>query len=780
MGRPPHPEDPQSAPPRVVMFVYNSFQHDTRVLREAKALIADGWRVAVVAVQDADSPASEVRAGIEVLRVAKDPVHLRWMREVRERGPAWLALTLLASPAVLAARLLRRRPAHRPRPSRRFGLRLWRVRNLWRRQVRRRAILGVRSARRAARLAGSRAHRLIRQRVRRPLHLLVRRSIGGYRLHVRRPAVHLHRRIRRPYRLWVRRPAGRLARGALRALRRTARRSRSSARRFLYLRYRHLHGRFRLRVRRPLYLLYSRLRSGWRLRVRRPLYLRYRRLQTRFRLRVRRPLYLSYRRLQSRFRLSVRRPLYLLYRRRQARFRLAVGRPFQRRVASLRYSISVIARRVALRSRHRLASGRRRLRARLRRAAVRLQAIVRLRLARPAQRLVARSVAWSRARRRRWTRALRSQGYSLVKTVLMPYHRQFCYLDYYRRAVLAAEGLDAAVYHAHDLNALPVAWWLARRRGSRLVYDSHELYVHRNRLPPLTPPGRWMVRSVERFLIHRVDAAITVGDAIAGHLAAEYGVPRPRVVMNTPPRQSLAPANERSLRSLLPIDPDHRLLLYVGGITFNRGLDKVIRSLRHLPDCHLVLMGYGREEFILALLELARREEVAERVSLFGPVPSEEVSAYAASADLGVAPIENVCLSYYYCSPNKLFEYIHAGLPVVASDFPELARIVAEHEIGELFDPSDPRDIARAVAAVLEDPVRARRMRRNARTVASRYCWDLEAAKLVDLYRGLRVRGAGELPAGAPAADGAPHPEPVEPRFPADRAVRSWGGQLHG
>ena len=149
-------------------------------------------------------------------------------------------------------------------------------------------------------------------------------------------------------------------------------------------------------------------------------------------------------------------------------------------------------------------------------------------------------------------------------------------------------------------------------------------------------------------------------------------------------------------------------------------------------------VGKGAEDFKAELLEIARREGVADRFSFFGPVPSDEVTAYAAGADLGVAPIENVCLSYYYCSPNKIFEYILSGLPVIASDFPEMSRVIRRFSLGEVFDPSDPRDIARAARAVLENPEQLRDMKRNTRAASETYNWENESRKLVQLYRSLR------------------------------------------
>jgi glycosyltransferase involved in cell wall biosynthesis len=262
----------------------------------------------------------------------------------------------------------------------------------------------------------------------------------------------------------------------------------------------------------------------------------------------------------------------------------------------------------------------------------------------------------------------------------------------------------------------------------------------------LRPPGRFqrfLLRRFEAFLIRKADAVISVNQSIVEELARRYKVPVGTVIMNTP---SLAHAmenghvNGKNIRAQLRVSSDHHLLLYTGKFTFKRGLENLIESLRHLPTCHLVLMGYGNRDYMQCLEDVAAKAQVAPRFSFFGPVSPDEVAAYAADADLGVAPIENACLSYYYCSPNKLFEYIAAGLPVIASDFPELRRVVHDYDIGCTFDPADPQDIARAVQTVLSRPDRLREMRENAKRAAGAFNWENESQKLVALYAKLGRR----------------------------------------
>jgi len=311
-------------------------------------------------------------------------------------------------------------------------------------------------------------------------------------------------------------------------------------------------------------------------------------------------------------------------------------------------------------------------------------------------------------------------------------------LDFNYRIIESANDEEYGVFHAHDLNTLIGAYVAAKKQGAKLIYDSHELYLERNRFVPYKPIGKWIRKRVEAYLIKRSDHVITVNDSLARMLADTYKIKLPTVVMNTPSLQEITlPGKNVSLRHAIGIQDNYHILLYSGAITFNRGLENIIRSLVYLPQCYLVLMGYGKDNYKRKLKAVAAENGVASRFSFFGPVPSDQVTLYAASAGIGVAAIENVCLSYYYCSPNKLFEYLLAGLPVIASDFPEMSHIINQHCVGTTFDPGVPKDIARAAREILEAHEKWKNIKEKTHSVASIYNWENESRKLIDIYESL-------------------------------------------
>ena len=338
-------------------------------------------------------------------------------------------------------------------------------------------------------------------------------------------------------------------------------------------------------------------------------------------------------------------------------------------------------------------------------------------------------------------RAIAPSIFNFFKNRIRSYiHRKLCFLSFYTNIYKLIKTEQFNVYHAHDLNTLPIAYLCAKRNKAKLIYDSHELYTERNKLVPTSVFWRFCLNVIEKFLIHQSNAVLTVNHSIAREMGNRYNVPTPKVVMNTPSSIKKRGCNFNGngrLRFDLSIPPERKIILYVGAITFNRGLEELVSSLSYLNDCHLVYMGYGNENFKRKLIEIAEGNHSASRFSFYGPVPSNRVTEFAADADIGVAPIINACLSYYYCLPNKIFEYMNAGLPVVSSNFPELRSVVIGHDIGLTFDPSDPYDIARAINTILDDPQRRERMTTNAIEASSLYNWENESKKLLDIYNTL-------------------------------------------
>jgi glycosyltransferase involved in cell wall biosynthesis len=318
---------------------------------------------------------------------------------------------------------------------------------------------------------------------------------------------------------------------------------------------------------------------------------------------------------------------------------------------------------------------------------------------------------------------------------------RFGTLGWARAAAREAGAADA--YHGHDLNGLPAAVYARKLHGGHLIYDSHELY-----LESASTAGRprwavdWLARR-ERAWSADADAIVTVNDALASDLSGRLSPRQIVVVHNCPPRPAATlPDGDGRVRAAASIPPDAPIVIYTGGLRPGRGLEQLADAMLEpgLAGAHLAYLGFGplRED----ILRLAAEPRFGGRLHVLEPVGPLEVVPWVASADVDAIPIQRHNRSYELSTPNKLFEAMAAGVPVVASDFPGMRAIVegiGEGPLGELCDPADPASIGAAIRRLLELPADERRAigARGHRAAVERWNWETESARLVELYRDL-------------------------------------------
>lgn len=300
------------------------------------------------------------------------------------------------------------------------------------------------------------------------------------------------------------------------------------------------------------------------------------------------------------------------------------------------------------------------------------------------------------------------------------------------RTFRAALAEDADIYDARDAYPLLASWLAAKLRGARVVYDADELATGRNLPHASNPLYARAIRAYEGFFCRRVDAVITSDVGRADVMESLHRIPRPTVVLNVAEvPEDLAPdtAFGHSARG------DRRyLLVYQGVVIANRGLPELIEAMRALPDCRLAIVGAG--SLLETLKEQVDSAGLRGAVAFFDPVPFETLMRYIAAADVGVIPIIGSCESYRTAAPNKLFECMAVGIPVVASDLPDMARIVRETGCGTLIaDPTDPGSIVTAVRELLDGPTSLREVgERGRRAARETYNWGVERTKLLAVF----------------------------------------------
>jgi len=310
-------------------------------------------------------------------------------------------------------------------------------------------------------------------------------------------------------------------------------------------------------------------------------------------------------------------------------------------------------------------------------------------------------------------------------------------LGWARAAAVAAP--DAAVYHGHDLTALPAAMWAAEARAAHLVYDSHEIFLESGVNAARPGWARAMLARVERRGIARADALVTVNEALAEELSRRYEPRRVLIVRNCPPRWTPPDPRPELIRNATGIPGTSPIALYHGGFSLHRGLETFAAALLEpgLEAVHAVYLGYGALRPMLD--KLARDSRFGGRLHVLDAVPPEELLPWIASADVGIMTSLPSTLNHLLATPNKLFECLAAGVPVVASDFPLLRRVILENPDGPLGVVCDPADVASVGAAIrsimTSDPAALARLRQRCLAAAHhRWNWETEVAGLLDLY----------------------------------------------
>jgi glycosyltransferase involved in cell wall biosynthesis len=253
-----------------------------------------------------------------------------------------------------------------------------------------------------------------------------------------------------------------------------------------------------------------------------------------------------------------------------------------------------------------------------------------------------------------------------------------------------------------------------------VVYDAHEIWPDRNG----RPEARWWLLACEALFVRVADAVVTASPGFADVMSRRYRIPRPEVILNVPPRPAgAAPERESGAGTVV----------YAGALTAHRGLEQAIAALRAVPQARLRLLGPGHAAFRDGLLSRAERLGVGDRVEILPAVPPAKVVEALRDADAGLALFQPVCLSHELVAPNKLFEYMVAGLPVVGSDLPFIAGFLGEWRFGVAVAPDDAHAIAAGLRAVL-DPERNRAFRAAAARAAQETTWEREGRRLAAVY----------------------------------------------
>jgi glycosyltransferase involved in cell wall biosynthesis len=290
----------------------------------------------------------------------------------------------------------------------------------------------------------------------------------------------------------------------------------------------------------------------------------------------------------------------------------------------------------------------------------------------------------------------------------------------------------ADIYHASEITALPACYVASRLRRKPLIFETHEYPLVQ---PHITSKRLLHALSV-RLLCTMMPACagvIVVSPPIATEMQREFGGPLGITVRNVPPYSP--PVTSNRLRQRLGLGNETRIALYQGGIQENRTLDVLIRAARYLdPGIVIVMMGDGPLSGTLQRMIAA--EGVGDRVKMIPAVPYQELLSWTASADLGLLVVQpDYSTSVKLSLPNKLFEYLMAGLPVLTSEMDAIVATLREYGAGDVIQSLQPEDVGRKMSMMLADREAWQRMHENAFEAARKDLhWEVEQERIVALY----------------------------------------------
>ncbi len=264
-----------------------------------------------------------------------------------------------------------------------------------------------------------------------------------------------------------------------------------------------------------------------------------------------------------------------------------------------------------------------------------------------------------------------------------------------------------------------------------LIYDSHEYFTE---VPELN--GRTFAKNawlfIEKIILPKIKYAYTVCQSIADEYQNKYGIEM-QVIRNFPlcidkNFENIARQKARALKQSFN---SRKIILYQGALNIGRGLEEAILAMQYINNSILLIIGEGDIEN--RLKNMVKENKLNNKVYFTGKIPIEELNAFTKIGDIGLVLQKDLSLSYRYVLPNRLFDFMQAEIPVLASRLPEIEHVVNKAKSGILIEQLSPLSIAEKINYLLDKPHILNDFKENIRKVKNKYCWEKEEIKLKNI-----------------------------------------------
>ncbi len=317
-----------------------------------------------------------------------------------------------------------------------------------------------------------------------------------------------------------------------------------------------------------------------------------------------------------------------------------------------------------------------------------------------------------------------SRPYKTIRFSLFFNHKIFFYAEYNLRLFFFLVFSTASIFLSNDTDTLLANFLASKIRGKKLVFDAHEMF-------PETPEvsHRPVVKNIwtkiEDLIFPNLKYCYTVCNSIADIYNKKYNISM-QVVRNIPKSNKIS-AN----KNIFPTNK--KVIFYQGAVNIGRGIEQIIEAMPYIDDAVFYIAGDG--DILESIRKLVDKKQLHEKVFFLGRIPLEKLREYTVSSNLGVCLLENMGKNYYYSLPNRIFDFIHAEVPILATNFPEIRKIVDSYKIGSLIDNYDPiflADTIRKTIAYWENNPEKELLFEKAK---QDLCWEKESIVLTEIFK---------------------------------------------
>ena len=335
--------------------------------------------------------------------------------------------------------------------------------------------------------------------------------------------------------------------------------------------------------------------------------------------------------------------------------------------------------------------------------------------------------------KRRTSLSLSARSYPATRISMIFQKKVFFYGEFNLRLFFRLLRVKGDIFLGNDLDVMPAVWLAGRIRRKPVVYDTHEYYLG---MPELDgrPRVKRIWQRIEQFIFPRLRYIYTICDSFCELYRTDYGKTL-RAVRNVPYRRSAG------IDQPLPSDIENKLprdkffLLFQGaGINPERGVEELVMAMSYLDPArfHLVIIGGG--DIFGRIIDLVKEKGLSDRITLIPKIPFEVLRSVTRRADLGLSLDKPTNINHIYGLPNKIFDYLHSGVPVLVSRLVELEKIVDQYHVGDYIDNHDPAHIAARIEAISRDPAKLKRWKNNTSKVIEDLNWEKEGRIVVEIF----------------------------------------------